>query len=177
MKNAFLLFVLLFTSNLIFAQKDTLKSKNWEEYFEMYNKSKDGYNYVYYYNTKGGEKIKSYHYFKCNNEFILTYKNYQDSTFSFFKLKSDTLFNYLEKNFSIIKKFYKKFKPENFRNQFDNKDYNMIQVGIRFKDLHFNHFQPISDLELSEMPLQDEYTKGQLIINELATFFEKKFTK
>lgn len=173
----FLFFSFLFVANLAISQTDTLKSTSWEDYFEKYKKNNEDYNYIYYYNTKGGNRIKFFNYFKCNDEFVLTYKNFEDSTFTFTKFKSDILFNNLEKNLDILKKFYRKFNPENSRKNFDDRTYNMIQIGIRFKNLHFNHFEPISDLELSEMPSEDTYTKGQIIINELAIFFEKQFNK
>jgi len=105
MKIIFLSLILLLVNNLLFAQTDTIKTNSWESYFNTYNKLNENYNYVYYYNTKGGVKIKSYTYFKCNNEFVLTYKNFNDSSFNFLKFKNDTLFDYLEKNFHILKKF------------------------------------------------------------------------
>ena len=178
MKNIFLMLMLLFITNLLFAQSDTITTSSWEEYFEVYNKNNKDYDYIYYYNTKGGEKIKSYQYFKCKKEFVITSKNFKDSTFRFLKFKEDIIFKYVKDNFKAIQKVYLRYNKSeylttHFKKNFYDSTYNMIQIGIRYNGLHFNHFEPVSDLEASELDSID--MEGQIIINHIARFFEDTF--
>ena len=177
MRNTFLMLMLLFITNLSFAQSSIIATSSWEEYFEVYNKNNKDYDYIYYYNTKGREKIKSYQYFKCENEFVITSKNFKDSTFRFLKFKEDIIFKYVKDNFKAIQKFClrnnkSEYLTTYFKKKLNDSTYNMIQIGIRYNGLHFNHFEPISDLETSELDSID--MEGQIIINHIARLFEEK---
>ena len=172
MKNLLLVLFFVVSGLSVNGQVDSPKYK--QKLYEDYCNKNSNYAYVYMYITKGGEKQKFYEYLLMDTLFKLIFENEIAKTFRDTTFKKDVLFEYLDNSWDYIKKLREKHNEPNFKKDFIDKEKVIIQIGIRYNDLHFNHFLPKTQQEIDKIKNED-IKKGCLIINAIAKFFEDTF--
>ncbi len=176
MRKLYLLIILFINCQLLFSQNDNFINK--QRAFKEFSERNPKYAYVYLYLTKGGKEKKIYKYFysDIDSAFKVIYSNEQNETFRDTILKKDILFDYLDSNWHSIKFLRNNYNNPDFRKYFDDENYLMKQIGIRYNDLHYNHFIPKSSDEIAKIK-NDKIKDAFLIINAIEGFFINIFNK
>ncbi len=174
MKKVLILIFCLIGFVCVNAQKDSSKIN--EKQYKKFCEKNPNHAYVYMYVTKGGVKQKFYKYFLNDAVFRIIYENKIEKTFRDTTSKRDELFDYLDVNWEYIKSLIPFIKEPNFQSDFENKKIVVTQIGIRYNDLHCNHFIPKNEEQTNKIKNEDA-RNGQRIINAIAKYFEDKFSK
>jgi hypothetical protein len=171
MKKFFLFVVVFCFGNNAYCQK----TEEWKKYLQDSVYNSDNPKYVYLYVSKTGILVKDIHYNTKNGLNVLSI-NYGDSVITNKVLFSPNLFEIVERNLKAIKKI-KDFlntekKGKEFRKNFDDSIKFLNQLGIRYDDLHYNHF-PRFRLDEIENTKNKKRKQGMIIINQLYAILEE----
>lgn len=138
-------------------------------------KSDDG-NYVSVYYSKGKVLQKSIFYVLKNGRYQ-SVLNYGDSTF---KILNDTKFNLFKiiyDNYDSLielknKGFTNPKKGKQFLRDYGDDTINFSQLGIKYHDLHFNHFPKFYQEDIAKAR-NSKIANGMEAINRLYALFEE----
>jgi hypothetical protein len=123
--------------------------------------------YLNLFTTCKGEIIEVIMYLKKEDEYILAHL--QGPNIVTEKLiKTDSLFKIIDENLYFLKKLrtYKFHSKSYFIKTKDKKLIHSNQISIRFKDLHFNHFQ-LEELDIIRNIADSDYQKAYNTLNIL----------
>ncbi len=150
----------------------------WEQYLQDSVYKADDNNYVYLYKTKGGVKQKLIRYSLKGGRYIIA-TVYGDTLADTKAVISPNLFQIVYDNYYNLKELPKylhnKKYSEYLHKQFHNNKVDFSQLGIRYADLHFNHFPKFSAEQISKE--KKNIADAMKIVNELYLLletFEKK---
>ena len=148
---------------------------NWSAYIKEITDSADNDQYLYLYYTRGGKKQKIFYCLQYKNEQLLTI-NIGDTLFREAVIKHPDLFKYVSDHIKYFKavrhhnpKAYSKAK---FRRDIQNPEVSFMQLGIKNKDLHYNHFQRTSPEFIASLN-KKKYKVGYSAINMIIDIIEK----
>ncbi len=170
-----LLFLTLSMSLIAFFAKSQIDSViTVNDYLARYSLNNTHYNYVYLYKTQAGKQLKYSFYFEHEGKYKLAV--FERDTFKFEKtFTTDVIFPSIEANLNTIKQLE---RPNNreiklFRKNFEDLTKPFQQLGIRYKDLHNNHFQKKSESEIASISKKEKQVLIARLINSLYEWVEK----
>ncbi|MBP6430997.1 MAG: hypothetical protein KA319_04455 [Ferruginibacter sp.] len=150
-------------------------NEEWKQYLKdsVYN-SDNGY-YVSLGITKGGNLYKVLNYSLKKKRYILS-TVYGDSAVHFKEVFKPNLFQVVYENFDGLKLIPEYERRKKNRINF-HKDYNdtsklFYQLGIKYYDLHYNHFQTFTENQISKVK-KVKLKNAMLAINQLYAIFEE----
>ena len=169
-RKSFLLFVCFFVSINCFSQR----TEEWKQYLKDSVYKSDKPEYIYLYLTKAGKLQKHLNYSLKKGQNILSI-NYGDSLVVYKFINNYNLFDIVKENLKEIKKVKDYLNTENsvvnFRKNFANSNIIFNQLGIKYADLHYNHFPKFSVDEI-EKKQNKKRKDGMIIINKLYAILE-----
>jgi len=167
------LFLFLFICNNVVAQK---KEKSVLLKYLNSNLSKNIDDpYVYLYITQKKKIKKTYYYYKKENQFVLAYfhadSNYVAEKF----FTQDELFQVIDNNLEHLQKLsYNTHDAGTFQKKFADPVNLFSQIGIRYANLHYNHYQQADSVLIGK--IADEGLKtGYITIDRIVSFFRNQF--
>lgn len=162
--------ILLLIANIGFAQE----RMNWKSYLTEIVDSADDNDYVYLNYTKGNKRSKLFYYFKYNGDKIIAVvKN--DTVENEIRLSKPDIFSFLiaKKKLQDAREYQSRKKtPQQFWKQFEDTSATILQLGIRFPGMHYNHFQPTSEQFISSVK-KERYREALRMVNEIVALLEK----
>jgi hypothetical protein len=130
---------------LIFTRTALLGQDGFNDVLENYRKEhrlEGNYPYVYTLQTKGGVMIRYSLYFQSDSQFILATFVPDSNLIRERKYKNDILFTIVKDNVkSLLKGSQSSKLTADLQHKFKDSSYVLTQIGIRYGDLHFNHFE------------------------------------
>ena len=167
----FILFLWICTVSIdCFSQR----KEEWKQYLKDSVYKSDKPEYIYLYLTKAGKLQKHLNYSLKKGQNILSI-NYGDSLVVYKSIKNHNLFEIVKENLKEIKKVKDYLKTENgavnFRKNFTDSNNIFNQLGIKYADLHYNHFPKFSIDEI-EKKQNKKRKEGMIIINKLYAILE-----
>ncbi len=169
MKKLFLLLVVFCFSKICFSQQ----TEEWKQYLQDSVYNSDNKNYIYLYYTKGGKLQKHLYYCTKKSQNVLS-TNYGDSEIVNKIVHNPNLFKIVNNNLKKIRKV-KNFLSEtefvDFRKKFNDSTVIFTQLGIKYHDLHYNHFPKFSSEQI-EKQKNNKRKEGMIIINQLYEILE-----
>ncbi len=163
--------LLLFCSVLGMSQK--AKKNIVQEYMEL--RSLEGeYPYVYSYTTLEGKMVEHYLYYKKGDRYILALLTSGVDSVKERFYTADVLFERIEKNLKPLSKLRDAaHDSKKFRKGFEDKVQPFNQIGIRYKNLHYNHYQQIGKDDLATIK-NETLVAGYTILDFIARFFKEQ---
>jgi hypothetical protein len=171
MRKLFLLLIVFCLSKTSFSQR----TEEWKQYLKdsVYNSDKPEYIYLYF--TKGGKFLKTLYYYTKKSQNVLSI-NYGDSEIVNKIIHNPNLFEIVNQNLKKIIKAkdfqttQKKIKEH--KGNFSDSSIVYTQLGIKYHDLHYNHFQKFTSEQI-ENQKNNKRKEGMIIINQLYEILEK----
>jgi hypothetical protein len=170
MRRLFLLLIVFCLSKSSFSQR----TEEWKQFLKDSVYNSDNSEYIYLHFTKGGKFLKTLYYCTKKGQNILSI-NYGDSEVVNKIIHNPNLFEIVINNLKKIKKA-KDFqttarKIKEHRENFNDSSIVYTQLGIKYDDLHYNHFQKFT-FEQIENQKNIKRKDGMKIINQLHELLE-----
>ena len=162
----------------LIATKNSFCQNNdqWKKYLQDSVYAADNTNYVYLYSSKGGILEKSLRISIKKSKQILS-ANYGDTLIQEKEILQPDIFALIKSNLKEIKKVSNYLndggiRMREFNKSFSDKNLTVSQLGIKVRDLHYNHF-PEFTLEEIENKRNRKFAEGMKIINQIRLILSK----
>jgi hypothetical protein len=170
MKKLFLLLIIFSFNQVCFSQR----TEEWKQYLKDSVYNSDNEEYIYLYFTKGGKLLKHLYYCTKKGQNVLSI-NYGDSIIVDRVIYNPNLFEIVKNNLKKLKKVenFFNYNREAFKFRYNFNDTGIVcfQVGVKYKNLHFNHFPKFSIEQIGNQK-NEKRREGMKIINQLYEFLE-----
>lgn len=127
-------------------------NENWKAYLKHSVYKADNKNYVYLFKSQGGKHLKNLYYSTKKGKNVLAII-YADTLVKFKELDSPNLFQLVKDNYENLKDLAQYIQRNDLikNSILGFRDGTKItnQVGIRYSNLHFNHFPKFTDEQIS----------------------------
>lgn len=132
------------------------------------------YPYVYSYTTKGKKLEESYYYYKNDDYYILAFFQKGVDSVKEKRYSKDVLFETIEKNIKSLNKLKTARRNDSeFRRSFADSTVYFNQIGVRYKSLHYNHYQQADKKRLATIK-NEKLLTGYETLNFIAAFLNEQ---